>query len=153
MKILGKTFYEILDINQYATTDQLKSAYRKKMVEFHPDKNNNSQLSITITQDLTEVFNILNNPIKKAAYDQSISTRIHIIEKEPLARCIICQNPLDAFWKTYCSTHYREYKEKNANFYDEGNGACQICGDTTTASWKIYCTFHYKEKKREEENW
>lgn len=150
MKILGKNYYEILDIPINASNEQIKSAYKIKLIEFHPDKNNQSQVSIAITQDLNTILDILSTPYKKEQYDYELThattEKIIVIEKEPLARCIVCKNPLDASWKTYCNTHYREYMQNKNDDEDEGEGTCQECGDTTTAYWKTYCASCYRER-------
>lgn len=161
MKILGKNYYEILEVEITASTEVIKSAYKKKLVEFHPDKHGQDQLALALTQDLAEIISTLTNPIKKYDYDQSLNKgqireKVVIVEKEPLSRCIICKNPLDASWKTYCVTHYKKYGKKSKettsdyDFEDEDDfGQCEICGESTNASWKKLCGYHYSQSGRD----
>jgi curved DNA-binding protein CbpA len=113
MRILGKNYYEILGITKNASSTEIQFAYRTKIIEFHPDKHNQDQLALALSQDLSEIKEILLNSSKRFIYDQSLEKTniVKIVEVEPKSRCVVCGKELDADWKTYCAFHYREYMQ------------------------------------------
>jgi DnaJ-class molecular chaperone len=66
-----KNYYEILEINDDATQEDIKKSYRKLSLLHHPDKNGNSIDSINKIQDINEAYEILSNPEKKMMYDNN----------------------------------------------------------------------------------
>ena len=67
---MKKDFYEILGISKSATEAEIKKAYRKKAIEFHPDKNPGNAAAEENFKTAAEAYEILSNPQKKAKYDQ-----------------------------------------------------------------------------------
>jgi molecular chaperone DnaJ len=67
---MKKDFYEILGINKNATEAEIKKAYRKKAVEFHPDKNPGNKEAEENFKTAAEAYEVLSDPQKKAKYDQ-----------------------------------------------------------------------------------
>ncbi|HEY0092258.1 MAG TPA: molecular chaperone DnaJ, partial [Flavobacterium sp.] len=65
-----KDFYELLDISKNATPEEIKKAYRKKAIEFHPDKNPGNKEAEENFKLAAEAYEILSDPQKKAKYDQ-----------------------------------------------------------------------------------
>jgi molecular chaperone DnaJ len=63
-------FYDILGISKSATEAEIKKAYRKKAIEFHPDKNPGNTEAEENFKKAAEAYEILSNPQKKAKYDQ-----------------------------------------------------------------------------------
>jgi molecular chaperone DnaJ len=63
-------FYEILGINKGATTAEIKKAYRKKAIKFHPDKNPDDPTAEGKFKKAAEAYEVLSDPDKKARYDQ-----------------------------------------------------------------------------------
>jgi len=66
-----KNYYEILEIDKNATKEEIKSSYRKKILQYHPDRNNNFN-SEEITKEINEAFRILSNKNKRDKYDRDI---------------------------------------------------------------------------------
>ena len=66
---MAENYYEILGINENASKDEIKKAYRSLSFKHHPDKNNNSPESITMTQKLNEAYETLSDEQKKSEYD------------------------------------------------------------------------------------
>ena len=65
------SFYNVLDISETATADEIKKAYRKLSMIYHPDKNNNSQESTEKFQKISEAYEVLGDTEKKKEYDMT----------------------------------------------------------------------------------
>ena len=63
-------FYNILGITKSATEAEIKKAYRKKAIEFHPDKNPGNSEAEENFKKAAEAYEVLSDPQKKAKYDQ-----------------------------------------------------------------------------------
>jgi molecular chaperone DnaJ len=63
-------FYEILGISKNASAGEIKKAYRKKAIEFHPDKNPGDATAEENFKKAAEAYETLSDPQKKARYDQ-----------------------------------------------------------------------------------
>lgn len=62
-------YYEVLDISRFASQEDIKSAYRKLALIFHPDKNNNSVESEERFKEINTAYQILSDPYKRARHD------------------------------------------------------------------------------------
>jgi len=67
---MKKDFYEILGISKSANAAEIKKAYRKKAIEFHPDKNPGNATAEENFKKAAEAYEVLSDPNKKAKYDQ-----------------------------------------------------------------------------------
>ena len=65
-----KDFYEILGISKSASPEEIKKAYRKKAIEFHPDKNPGDKQAEENFKIAAEAYEVLSDADKKAKYDQ-----------------------------------------------------------------------------------
>ena len=63
-------FYEILGIDRSASAAEIKKAYRKMAVKYHPDKNPGNDEAEAKFKLAAEAYEVLSNPEKKAKYDQ-----------------------------------------------------------------------------------
>jgi curved DNA-binding protein len=64
-----KNYYKILEINKDATADEIKKAYRKLAVKYHPDKNPNDKIAEEKFKEANEANNVLGDPDKRKKYD------------------------------------------------------------------------------------
>ncbi|MBC8095466.1 MAG: molecular chaperone DnaJ [Akkermansiaceae bacterium] len=65
-----RDYYEVLGVAKGADADEIKKAYRKMAVKYHPDKNPGDKAAEEKFKELGEAYEALNDPQKRAAYDQ-----------------------------------------------------------------------------------
>jgi DnaJ-class molecular chaperone len=66
---MKKDFYEVLGVNKNASKDEIKSAYRKSALKYHPDRNKEADAEEKF-KEINEAYEVLSNDQKKQAYDQ-----------------------------------------------------------------------------------
>jgi len=67
---MKKDYYEILGISRSATAAEIKKAYRKMAIKYHPDKNPGDKQAEENFKLAAEAYEVLSDPDKKARYDQ-----------------------------------------------------------------------------------
>ena len=65
-----RDYYEILEVTKSATADEIKKAYRKMAIKFHPDKNPGDKASEEKFKEAAEAYEVLSDANKKQKYDQ-----------------------------------------------------------------------------------
>ncbi len=65
-----RDYYEVLGVDKNATADDLKKAYRKLAMKYHPDKNPGNKEAEEKFKEAAEAYEVLSNPDKKARYDR-----------------------------------------------------------------------------------
>jgi len=65
-----KDYYEVLEIPRTSTQDDIKKAYRKLAMKYHPDKNAGNKEAEDRFKELTEAYQVLSDPAKRQQYDR-----------------------------------------------------------------------------------
>lgn len=65
-----RDYYEVLGVSKNATADELKSAYRKLAMKWHPDRNPDNPDAKNKFSEISEAYEVLSNPEKRQRYDQ-----------------------------------------------------------------------------------
>lgn len=98
-----KDYYKILGVSKQASQEEIKKAYRKLAVKYHPDKNQGDKQSEERFKEISEAYEVLRNPEKRKKYDQ-----------------------LGANWKQYqdagnYGSGFGRERPEGRSFYYEGN--------------------------------
>lgn len=67
---MAKDYYQILGVAKSASADDLKKAYRKLAVKYHPDKNPGNKVAEEKFKEISVAYDVLSDPKKRAQYDQ-----------------------------------------------------------------------------------
>lgn len=69
-----KNYYDTLGVQSTATQDEIKQAYRKLSLKFHPDKNNGDNFLEEMFKSINEANEILSDPQKRKEYDHTLES-------------------------------------------------------------------------------
>lgn len=95
--MIKKTYYEILEVDKKASQKDIKSAYRRLAILYHPDKNKLPEAEEKF-KGIAEAYSVLSDPDKRKQYD---------IENEP--RNVLLRNKQEKMWQII-----REQKQREA---------------------------------------
>jgi len=101
-----KDYYNILGISKDASQDEIKKAYRKLALKYHPDKNQDNKQAEDKFKELSEAYEVLGDPKKRKKYDQ-----------------------LGANWKQYENAGAGNYDPFNQTGAPQGEGSFFYEGD------------------------
>ena len=65
-----RDYYEVLGVEKNASAEEIKKAYRKKAIQYHPDRNPGDKEAEEKFKEAAEAYDVLSNPDKRARYDQ-----------------------------------------------------------------------------------
>lgn len=67
---MGKDYYQILGVPRNSTDEELKKAYRKLALNFHPDRNHGNKEAEEKFKEINEAYSVLSDSEKRARYDR-----------------------------------------------------------------------------------
>ena len=65
-----RDYYDVLGVNKKASSQDIKSAYRKLAKKYHPDTNPGDKKAEQLFKEVTEAYNVLSDEEKRKLYDQ-----------------------------------------------------------------------------------
>src|SRR5436305_13260700 len=66
---IKRDYYEVLGVGRGATAEELKRAYRKLALQYHPDRNNGDPQSAARFKEINEAYEVLSDQSKRQRYD------------------------------------------------------------------------------------
>lgn len=94
--MVKKTYYEILEVDKKASQEDIKSAYRRLAMLYHPDKNMSPEAE-EMFKAIAEAYSVLSDPGKRKQYD---------IDNEP--RNVLLRNKHEKMWQIIREQRQRE---------------------------------------------
>ena len=65
-----RDYYEVLGVDKNASEDDIKRAYRKLAIKYHPDRNPGDKVAEEKFKEAAEAYDVLHDPQKRQQYDQ-----------------------------------------------------------------------------------
>ena len=96
--MVKKTYYEILEVDKKASKEEIKSAYRRLAILYHPDKNKLPEAE-EMFKGIAEAYSVLSDPGKRKQYD---------LDNEP--RNVLLRNKQEKMWQIIREQMQREAK-------------------------------------------
>lgn len=125
-------YYDILKVKQNATPAEIKKAFRKLAVKYHPDKNPGDKVAEERFKEITEAYNVLNDDARRAQYDREFrwkSTAAHQTDKG-----------FNTSYDTVPSSRPRQPKKR-------GYSLDNIIGDFFSGLWDRRARTRYKPRR------
>ena len=73
-----RDYYEVLKVAKNASAEEIKKAYRKKAIKYHPDRNQGDETAEEKFKEAAEAYEVLSDQNKRSRYDQFGDRRAHV---------------------------------------------------------------------------
>ena len=73
-----RDYYDVLGVSKSASDSELKKAFKKLAMKYHPDRNPDDDSAAEKFKEAAEAYDVLSDPQKKSTYDQFGLSLIHI---------------------------------------------------------------------------
>jgi len=89
--LAAKDYYRLLGVEREASAEEIKRAYRKRVMEYHPDRNQDKPHYEEILKEINEAYQVLGNEEKRRHYDLSYmqSFNMHVYDRGDLGDDVI----------------------------------------------------------------
>lgn len=112
---MNKSYYEILEISQTASTEEIKKAYRKLAFKYHPDRNKEKKTE-EIFKIISHAYDVLSNKDKKAKYDIEYKQKLY--KEQNQFKYYTTKNQYDTQYNTrYNSNKNNDYLPTLSKWY------------------------------------
>lgn len=105
---MSKNFYDVLWVSKTASNEEIKKAYRKKAMEFHPDRNKGNKEAESKFKEINEAYNTIGDESKRKNYDMFGSSS-----------WFSGWNPF--WWSQWYSTGWVDLEDLFWNFWGKGS--------------------------------
>ena len=78
---MSKEYYDILNVSKNASDSEIKSAYRKLALKYHPDRNPDDKAAENKFKEVSEAYDVLKDSQKRSAYDPVSYTHLTLPTK------------------------------------------------------------------------
>ena len=116
-----KNYYDILGLSISATPADIKSAYRKLSMKFHPDKNDGDDFLAEMFKNINEAHEVLANPQQKMDYDNTLKSfdeeTSHISSGSPINESAIeAIKSITEYFKCYDIANQKYIQKRDAEY-------------------------------------
>lgn len=139
-------YYEALGVNRTASQTQIKAAFKKMAMRYHPDKNPGNKEAEETFKFLNEAYHTLSDPVKRSRYD----SRFHIITEELN----------EAYWQEVKRKRYQQWKRSRDMRYRLDKNYFKIQGLAFLVflilagfCFAVINTAHYYVRQQQMEKW
>src|SRR5688572_25170281 len=70
MAAAQRDYYEVLSVARTASGEEIKKAYKKLAIQYHPDRNKGNDAAVEQFKEAAEAYEVLSDPDKRARYDR-----------------------------------------------------------------------------------
>lgn len=135
-------YYEILEVSQYASQTEIKAAFKKMAVRYHPDKNPDDKVAEDKFKLVNEAYQVLGNEYKKSVYDQRL---FYKDENKSYQSSTGTSGTQKRYYTTYRRRTYKGYNPYNPQLHLLAVGGFVL---SLVFVWLIYTLIenHYSEK-------
>ena len=137
-----KDYYYILGVTRTASPEEVRSAYRKLSLKFHPDKNDGDKFFEDRFKEINEAYEFLSNPVRRFNYDEFFVKKTTSQQGTPPSTQTTPRSgppkpPDTNFWKRNSSTRTPPQNDLPRIISFMADKAAIGIGDTATFRWQV----------------